>query len=108
MERKGGLEGGRDVAEECEAAEDVGLSEGVGEVVEGYLKEIGGDKGSFASGGRIVGVELNEADEDLATRGKGILPDDIFGEELQDDCFEGRDGLLAGRCGHEVTKGGGM
>lgn len=102
---KRGLDGGWGVAERGWGTGDAGWLERVGEVEEGDIKGVGGDGGSLKKGGDLVGVDVDEAAEEVDNGGEGILPDDIVEGRLRGGCFEGGDGFFAGGWGHAVRQG---
>lgn len=79
--------------------------DGVGEAENGVLRGSGGDGGRFQRNGGLVGVDLDEDDEEVDTGDGGIVSDDIVGEEPQDGCFDVGDGFLVESRNYEVSEG---
>lgn len=54
-----------------------GSSERVGEVEKSDFSEVGVDGASFEKAGELVGVDSDEADQEVNTGGEGTVLDDI-------------------------------
>lgn len=106
--RKSELKECWNAAEEGEAVGHASSSKGVREIEKGNVMGARDDGGGFERGGRLVGVDFDEANEAFCTGCEGILRNDFVGGELRDGCFESGEGLFAEGCGQRLSKGRGM
>lgn len=94
------MEGGWDIAEDGEVVKNAASLEEVGKVEKGDVERVGGEGGPFGRSGELFGVDLEQSEEGVNISGERTVPDNIVGEELHDDCFEGADSLFAESCSH--------
>lgn len=105
MERRSGLERGREEVEESKAVGEVGSPEGFGEAEKCDVKRVGDGKESFERVKEIVRVDLDEGDEEVSTGGEGTVPGGTVQRGLHDGCFENRYGLFAKSGSHGMSEG---